>query len=673
MRPAAMIGHSIGEYVAACLAGVFSLEEGLALVAARGRLMQQLPGGAMLSVRLPASEAEAIIGPDLSLASINAPSYCAVSGPGEAIAKLEERLIEHGVQCRRLRTSHAFHSHMMDPILDLFREDVAKIDLQPPQLPFISNVSGTWITAAQATSRDYWVKHVRQTVLFEPGLREVRKPAPRILLEIGPGDTLRTLVEQQKSKDEDQIALASLPHAQARIGDCQYLQTTLGQLWSAGANIDWDGYYTHERRRRLPLPTYPFERRRYWIGAQQILDEGVAAEASPRAEQDIAKWFYEPVWEQSNSVGPSTSGGASSYLIFLDQCGVGAALEEELDHAPASVTEVIAGRRFEKLTHGTYVINPEEPNDYITLLNELSAEGTIPDEIVHLWGVTDGRPVASRLKLFDETQKLGFYSLLFLAQALGRLKTSAPINLRVVTNSMQKVADESLLYPEKATILGPCRCMPVEYKNISCQSIDLVLPERETFRETQKLFPLVRQLAGEIRTSPSDPVIAYRNGIRWTQNFVPLKLDDSTENVSRLRDHGVYLITGGLGGVGLTLARHLAQTRRAKLILVSRSEFPSPEEWEGWLQTHPAQDEVSGRIKQLQEMIEAGGEVLVAQADVTQEEQMREAVARGQARFGQIHGVIHAAGVPGDGVIQLKTLENASAVLGPKGQGTLVL
>jgi amino acid adenylation domain-containing protein len=280
IRPQAMLGHSLGEYVAACLAGVFTLEEGLRLVAARGRLMGELPPGRMLAVDLPEEEARALLGelPQLALAAVNAPAACALSGPPEAVERLREHLVAQGVSHRRLRTSHAFHSPMMEPILERFADEVRRINFQPPEIPYLSNVTGTWITAAEATDPDYWVQHLRRTVRFSDGAAALSAGTDRILLEVGPGRTLTTLARQQPGGRQRPI-VAALGGTKHESAEPALLLSALGRLWLAGAEVDWSGFYARERRRRVPLPTYPFERRRYWLDAR-----AVRTAAAPAAE-----------------------------------------------------------------------------------------------------------------------------------------------------------------------------------------------------------------------------------------------------------------------------------------------------------------------------------------------------------------------------------------------------
>lgn len=261
--PQAMIGHSIGEYVAACLAGVFSLEDALRLVAARGDLLQRLPRGAMLAVSLTPAEAGPLLSEEVSLAAVNSPSLCVLSGTIEAIDGLEQRLASDGVICRRLHTSHAFHSAMMEPAIEEFTELVSSVELHAPQIPYLSNSTGTWITEAHALDPSYWARHLREAVQFSGGVAELLDDPAIVLLEVGPGQTLSTLAAQQPGFDR--VALSSLRPPKGEHSEIEFLLKTVGGLWRAGVDVDWSGFYSGQNRRRVPLPSYPFERRRYWI------------------------------------------------------------------------------------------------------------------------------------------------------------------------------------------------------------------------------------------------------------------------------------------------------------------------------------------------------------------------------------------------------------------------
>jgi len=263
LRPHAMIGHSVGEYVAACLAGVLSLEAALSLVAVRGRLMNDQSPGLMLAIPLPEHDVSSLLSGDLSLAVISSPLSCVVSGPPREVEELEDFLTRKGVESQRLHTSHAFHSKMMEPAIAPYLKQVKRFDLKPPQIPYLSNVTGTWITASQATDPNYWTAQMRQTVRFADGVAELARDAESVLLEVGPGRTLTNTVKQHPSISSDQVIYSSMRHPRERRSDVEFILTTLGRLWLAGVQVAWPEFYASERRRRLPLPTYPFEREQY--------------------------------------------------------------------------------------------------------------------------------------------------------------------------------------------------------------------------------------------------------------------------------------------------------------------------------------------------------------------------------------------------------------------------
>ncbi|WP_413173257.1 beta-ketoacyl synthase N-terminal-like domain-containing protein [Anabaena azotica] len=1056
VHPEAMIGHSIGEYVAATLAGVFSLEDALKLVATRGRLMQQLPPGAMLSVQMAESEVLPLLGAELALAASNAPSSCVVSGKINAIAQLEQQLQQQGINYRRLHTSHAFHSPMMAGMIKPFTKLLQQITLHPPQIPFISNVSGTWISAAEATDPNYWAKHIRQTVRFHGGIAELLQQPERIFLEVGPGTTLTTFVKQHQRLEV--VTLTSLRHPQAQKSDVAFIFNTLGRLWLQGIKIDWSSFYTNEKPYHIPLPTHPFERQRYWIEPQQqrsktqleqqfssittdelwqsviktgqiqaqiqlfdretclinrqylddlctayinlavinldifqnasnkysfeqlyersgiipryrqlfyrwldvlveqdhleqeqelfsnlkplsndavnfllaaaklkwentpqvvdIVEEcganlpsvlrgeieplelyftagnkkattakselqldtylkgimgaslqqvvkllpphvnlrileigggqGVATtellpilpetqttytftdvgglllnraqekfsdypfveyrfldiekppieqgyslhsfdvviavnvlhvtrnlgktldhvrsllapggllllweitepqlnfditdgllmnpledaqrsygnpflsanqwrealksqgfvevevvsqtevfgeeiliaqagttDSAPPAfskyidskvssgkKPNIADWFYIPTWKRASLPqylpDQSRTTQTKCWLVFVDDCGLGEKIIKQLRLEGGEVITVKVGEAYQSQSDRLYTVNPEQPQDYKLLCQQLRTLGKTPTHIIHLWTVTPeyGEELAPQ-----QHESLGFYSLIFLAQAIAESYQKDPLHLQIISNHLQIVTGSEKLCPEKALIIGPCKVIPQEYPHLTCSSIDVAVPVTGSWQEEQ----LIKQLLTEISTPKPEQVIAYRGNQRWVQDFEAIKIDTSIQGNQRLRTKGVYLITGGLGGVGLAIAEYLAKTVQAKLILVGLSPFPQPNEWTQWLSTHHAQDVISQKIQKLQNLQAFGAEIMVASADVADYEQMSAVIKKANWQFGQINGVIHAAAVLGGGMIQLKTKEIAAEALAPKVQGTRVI
>jgi acyl transferase domain-containing protein len=317
IEPDAMIGHSIGEFVAACLGGVFSLADALRLVVTRGRMMQGLPSGAMMAVRLPEAELRSCLSPEVSIAAINSPALCVVSGPTPAIAKLEQSLAERGAIARRLHTSHAFHSSMMDPVVGPFTEAVKQISLRPTSISYVSGVSGQWVTEEQTISPRYWASHLREPVRFADGLASLSALESAVLLEVGPGTTLNTLALQHPAMKSGQTVVNSLPDVSRVTSDTEALLNALGRIWVAGVQPNWKSFHKGERLHRVSLPTYPFERKRYWIGptksdaatgvASQRTDE-LKVSVQPEPQQAMNPTVPSP--QNSSESGMSSQEGA---------------------------------------------------------------------------------------------------------------------------------------------------------------------------------------------------------------------------------------------------------------------------------------------------------------------------------------------------------------------------
>jgi amino acid adenylation domain-containing protein len=661
VTPQAMIGHSIGEYVAACLAGVFSLRDALALVTARGRMMQRLPGGSMLAVPLPEAQVLPLLGGELSLAAVNRPSLCVVAGPTPAVEALRAELAARGIDGRPLHTSHAFHSAMMDPILAPFADRVRKVKLSPPRLPYLSNVTGTWIRPEEATDPAYWAEHIRRAVRFADGAAELLREPNRVFLEVGPGNVLTTLVRQHPARTPSQTVLPSLRHPREKQDDAAFLLDTLARLWLAGVEVDWSGFHAHERRRRVPLPTYPFQRQRYWVEPRKTEGNGRAA---GRKRRELDDWFYVPGWKRTPPARPAPEPPAGACLVFLDDCGLGAEAVRLLEAAGWEVWTVQAGDLFARLGERSFVIDAWNAASYDLLLADL---GAAPETVLHFWSVTGERSGVSA-EGAGRALDLGFFSLTFLAQALGKRGIATPMRLLAVSDGVQRVTGEESLHPAKATLLGPCRVIPRELPGLDCRSLDVVLPATNG----DSLMKLARRVLEELAVfgAEGEPVAALRGGFRWEPAYEPTPLP--ADAAAPLRQEGVYLITGGLGGLGLAVAGFLARTVAAKLVLVGRTPLPPREEWEGRLALGE-DDPVSRRLRRLLALEKLGAEVLTVAADVSALAGVEAARDAALARFGAVHGVIHAAGRPGGGIVHVKTRALAEAVLAPKVSGALAI
>lgn len=314
VRPSVMVGHSIGEFVAATLAGVWDLEDALRIIAVRGRLMQSLPRGSMLAVGTAAENLEAELPPSVQIASINAPFSCVVSGPEPDILALQASLEARNLVCRQLHTSHAFHSAMMDPIVEPLRAEVAKTNLSGLQIPFVSTVTGQPITAAETTDPSYWARHARSTVRFANAVRYLLDQHHDLFLECGPRATLCSLVRQQRTAEQPCQAIPAGSDTPEHNSEWAALLFAIGSLWLNGVTIDWDAFYAHEQRRRIPLPTYPFERQRYWVDSAPSVSASTSSVLAPA----ISPWKVTDQWTRPGDAPQTAVASAQTRKQILE-------------------------------------------------------------------------------------------------------------------------------------------------------------------------------------------------------------------------------------------------------------------------------------------------------------------------------------------------------------------
>ena len=623
IKPAKLIGHSLGEYTAACLGGVFTLEDALALVCARGNLMKKVAEGAMLAV----SATEADITPwltgepasVLALAAVNGAEQCVVSGPTEAILALKEKLAAQRIAAQRLETSHAFHSSALDPVLESFVQLVAKKKLRAPRIPIVSNVTGTWLSDAEATDPAYWGRHFRQTVRFHDGVKLLQGDAESCLLEIGPGETLASFARQNVSQEGRGRIVPSLPRAGAKVGDLATVLHALGTLWVHGVAVDWKAFHAAEKRRRIPLPAYAFQRKKLWIGPK------IGTNWLGETLGQVEDWFYRTSWKSA----PLPAGsGAGPWLVFGDEI-----LADEMRRRNATVLSVTAGEKFTARGEA-YTINPSEPADYTRLLEHLLERKQVPRQIAYLWGMEPG----------DQAEDRCFHQLVTLLQTLGAKVPDQAVTITAVSRRSVSLQREPVQHPHGALLSGPCRVAPLEYPTLRCRQVDV---------DATESAPLAALLLAEGESDNAVSLAVYRDGVRWVQGVERFHPEPAAD---RLRDKGTYLITGGLGGIGLAIADWLARTYHARLILLSRHGQPD-----------------AAQERQLAEWRQLGADVLVVAGDVTNRDSLRPALAQAQEKFGKLNGIIHAAGVLQDGIIQLKKKSVAHAVLAPKMEGVQLL
>ncbi len=662
IQPDAMIGHSIGEYVAACLSGVFTLEDAISLVNIRGEVMLSAPSGSMLSIRISEKKLLEIIPNEIEISVVNTPEDFVVSGTKDEIQKFKEVLDSKKIQNHLLQTSHAFHSKLMDSVLTDFKMKISDIKFNEPRIPFISNITGNWITSNQATDIQYWTEHIRKPVQFSTGCYKIFNIIPDILLEVGPGNSLQYFIGKHPNENNKQIVIPLIRHPKQNTEDDFIFIKIIGALWEQGIDINWENYFATEKRNRIPLPTYEFDKKRFWIDSQ---NQESLTNTSLSKNKNTDEWFYIPSWKKFKPIINTKASKFSKWLIFNNENDFGNKLTEQLEAQNKQIVNVLIGEQFSK-NKDEFEISASNKGDYIKLFNDFKKNGNIPDCIVHLWNL-DYSQSEENVNLENQLNK-SFYSLLYLAQAILENNIQSKIKIAVISNQLQKVYHSDIVIPEKATLIGALKTIPQEVKNISSCSLDILVP----FEFEQEL---VSRLLIEIEyLNEENYFAAYRGLDRWVQTFEHVSLPPKNNVLNgKLKTDNVYLITGGLGGIGLIISDHLVKTVKAKLIITTNSYFPAKESWEQWISTHDVQDRTTQRIIALRNMEKRGAEVLILKADVSDCVQMNYVITQTIEKYGTINGIIHAAGNPGIGMIQNKTKETIERVLKPKIKGLRTL
>ncbi len=629
VTPAAMIGHSIGELVAATVAGVFDLPDALRLAAARGRLVQAAPEGRMLAVQRGADEISPLLPVGVAVAISNGPNTCVLAGAPEPVTAFADTLRERGISCTLLRSPYAMHVPLPDPVRDEFAARVAAVPRRAPSLPVWSAATAAPFTDGQVTDPAYWGEQLCRPVRFAAtvaGLAATGAADEWLLLECGPGRQLAGLARLSLPQGA-RAPLRTLPAPGEKLSDRQTAYEAAGRLWTAGVPVRLPA---SGEPRRVPLPGYPYQRTRHWIDPAPV---AVAASAEPAADRRYDDGIVEvPVWHQLPATAPAEAPGQ---LLLFASGERGTALAARLRERGTDVTVVRPGAAF-AVRPGGYQLRPTNAADYQRLLDEC-ADDARAARIVHAWAL-DGDPAGSDVVAVSAAQEHGYYALLTLLEAL----PATGVELDVVTAGVADVTGADLVRPEHATVAGVVRSVPLERPQVRCHWVDADPGDLG-------VDAVVDELLGAERAE----AVALRLGGRcWTREFVPVRPGGRTTAGLGIRDGGRYLITGGLGRIGGAFAAELAR-RGAQLVLVSRTARPP-------LATIEALEQAGARVRHLT-------------ADVSDVDAMRAVRAEVLRDLGGLDGIIHAAKLPDTGLSAGSRLAEAAAELRPKVTGTLVL
>ncbi len=666
VEPVAFVGHSMGEYTAACLSGVISLNDAMSLVRLRGELFEKIDSGAMLSISLPEKKARAIMPENLDIAAVNADDLCVASGPVEGIEKLQKSLEDQDIDCTRVRINVAAHSAMLDSVLDEFRDFCQSINFSAPEVPFTSNLTGTWITEDEATSPDYWVEHLRNTVRFSENIATVLSDDNRVLVEVGPGRALTNL--SQAGSLRAQATFNTMRHASETYSDVECALRAFGRIWTSGIELDWRRLWENERRQRIALPGYPFERKAYWVDPGTSIPmaaQTITGDLKKRA--DISEWFAQYNWAQS-AAPKLIEELDQTWLIFEDEIGLAQIIIEQMEKT-SKIIRVKPGNKFESLHDGSYRLATNNLEQFESLMQSLDAGKRMPQHIIYLWPVTEASryPDSSMARLddYETCANSYFWGLFNLSKVLSEMEDS--IRLTVVSSDMHAIGNKSC--PEKSLLIGPVSVLPHESPHVKTQSIDV----SPAIFKNNDLGRIARQIVNEVSSAGDDLMVAYRGSDRLIRRIESEPLEKNTRKKTWLRDGGVYFISGGLGGVGLTIAHYLAENGAGYIILQGRQGLPDRSVWKNWLETHVASDSTANKILAVEKIEKLGAKVVVLAADVTDYERSRSAIESAIKDCGPVDGVIHAAGSMDDQLILLKTPQSAQRLIDAKVKGALIL
>ncbi|OUD15690.1 SDR family oxidoreductase [Thioflexithrix psekupsensis] len=636
VEPAAMLGYSGGEYTAACLNYVCSLEAMLTIMVISGQTMETLSEGALLAVAAPEQQVkEQLNGDSLSIAAINGPLQCVVAGTVEAIEALSTRLQQANIPCHRVPGQRAFHSSLAEPLAARLHSAFQNVSLHAPQTAWLSGVTGQWITPQEATDPRYYAEKITlKPVRFADSVTPLLSEPDLLLLEVGPGQVLTPLVLQHPKWSREQRVIAS--QLDPRYGQSEHaaLLTALAKLWLSGVDIDWQGFFALESRRRLPLPTYPFQTQRHWIDPKPLTPTSVTQQQTKK-KTNISDWFYVPTWQRiALSPAPLPPADNERWLI-IGKANVAISLYKQLKSRGCAVIWGQFGTEFSKMSAECYQIGLDDPQSYFKLCQNMAEQGFIPTHIVHTGLVNS--PKGAGLAY-------GFYSVLYLMQALTQQWIGEAARLHVLSNTMQSVLGTESLVIEKSAVLGLLKVIPQEFSHLICSSLDLDGEGADV--------DCIAQILDECRSSHSRRTVALRAGHRWEQHVTAVSLPVA-QNSEGLKQDGVYLITGGLGRIGLLLAEFLAERVHAKCVLLSRRTLPDSSQWTDYLSKNKPDDPNYQVITRLQNIRSLGGDYELMTGDVADTQALQQAISQAKQRFKRLDGVFHAAGLVGDESIRL--------------------
>jgi acyl transferase domain-containing protein/surfactin synthase thioesterase subunit/acyl carrier protein len=635
VSPAAVLGHSLGEIAAACVAGAVEFDEAVEFIVTRGRLMQELPaGGAMVAV-FAAEEGvrRALVDrPAVVVAAVNGPENTVISGPRDDVQTVVDTLRTQGVECKPLALANGFHSPLVEPMCDALEAAASRVSWKTPHVPLVSNFTGQ--VMAERPDARYWRQHARHAVRFADGVRTLRALGCEIFLEIGPGSTLLGMASQVLAG----VSCAWLPSLSRQKPDWQVLLESLQALYLEGAPITWEEVHRGAGHRRVSLPTYPFQRKRFWVDETAPTAVVTRAVPQPAPEADFHEWLYTVGWQaRPRPSGTDPGARASRWLVFSDAGGVGPALARTLERGGDHCQIV------------PWTVDCRRLDDIRTLVNDAVRDQPALAGVVYARAL-DTPPLATmtpdQLEIAHDVSARG---ALQVARALSEARTAGVFGGRLwlVTRNAQRVSEtDPPSEAVQAQLWGLGRSLAQESPGLWGGLIDLPAGASQGDAEA---------VAAELRRADDEDQVAFRAGTRFVPRLGRFTRPSANGGLPSFRSDATYLITGGLGTIGLRTAQWLVEHEGVRsLVLTGR---------------RGAADRQGPALEALRRH---GARVLVIAADVSLEADVRR-VMDALRDLPPLRGVIHGAGVLDNEIVEHLDWERFAAVTRPKVEGAWLL
>lgn len=655
MVPDAMVGYSLGEYTAACISEVMDLETALNIIVNRALLIEKTSGnGRMVAVPLPYADVKKIMSDSVYISAVNSNSSCIVSGKKEDIKEWLASCEDKKIPCIVLHSEYAFHTVLLGEIKEKLYQLLEKCDLHEPKIPFISNVSGDWIKKEEACNPKYWCDHMCKTVQMDKGLHNFIHDFDGSLVEIGPGQLMSSYATPLTIEFNHPLSIyQTMPSQYANINEEQFLNNSLGKMWISGAEIHWDVLYKNTTAVKISLPTYQFEKTCFQVESlrtqNDFVPENIEQSKLMKKKSNLDDWLYIPNWKRTLLPNAKVDDrNKKVYLLFADSFGIYQQIIKEISDYYSKIIVVNRGFGFSHSREDEFTIRGDQKEDYVELFTALNQSNIQIDAIVHLYNLCTYPKVTD--DIIREEKNNAFFSLIYIAQAYKEIYFEQELSIYVIVNGMVRIAEEKNIDPLKSLIVGPCKVIQQENKNINVKCLDITLTEDKVDQG------LIHDVITEILSERKEDIVVYRNHKRFVQYFEKIDLPKIPRQQMVLKENGVYVIVGGLGGIGFVLCKYIAGFTHMNLVIIQRSTTLSEEK------------------RKLKQQLEAEGcNVEICSVDITNHANLEKTIEYIYEKYDHINGVIHSAGISGNGLIVSKEDSKAEKVFEAKIQGTYYL